>query len=172
MEVIWFSQEFLPFPGHFGILPTPGYYSHSSTAADLDSLTRQNVSRIMCLQEAHEFERMEPPETIEERRRAVRRRDMFFTHSPIEDFCAPTLSQAQSLVSLLEHDLQQGHNVVAHCFAGLGRAGTLAACLLVSQGMTAQDATALVRWYRPGAIQSYSQEQLIAIFAQQQSPSL
>lgn len=164
MEVTWFSREFFAEPGEFGILPTPGYYTNSSTLQDLDALSRQSVARIVCLQEAHEFERMEPPETLESRAQAVLERGMQFTHTPIEDFCSPTLEQAHTLVSLLRSDLQHSLRVVVHCFAGLGRAGTVAACLLTSYGMSADDAIALVRWYRPGAIQSISQEQLIRTF--------
>ncbi len=164
MEVTWFSREFLPEAGEFGILPTPGYYAQSTTRQDLDTLAKQSVARIVCLQEAHEFERLEPPETLESRTQTILERGMQFTHIPIEDFCSPTLEQANTLVSQLRNDLQHNLRVVVHCFAGLGRAGTVAACLLTSYGMSAQDAIALVRWYRPGAIQSTSQEQLIHIF--------
>ena len=89
-----------------------------------------------------------------------------FTHAPVEDFEAPTLAQAQALTRQLLDLLRQDRRVLLHCQAGLGRAGTIAACVLVaSRGLSAEGAIAYIRWLRHGAVQSEAQEKLIARFA-------
>ena len=61
--------------------------------------------------------------------------------------------------------LVAGEGVLVHCMAGLGRAGTIAAAMLIEGGMPAPDAMQLVRWVRPGAIQSVAQEELLEALA-------
>ena len=58
-----------------------------------------------------------------------------------------------------------GHGVLVHCFAGLGRTGTILACFLVAQGMDAAEAIAHVRTRRPGSVEVYSQEFLVYQYA-------
>ena len=82
-----------------------------------------------------------------------------------EDLCPPTLEQMFVLLPRLQHHLRSGNHVVIHCGAGLRRAGTIAACLLVAEGMNPKDAITTTRWIRQGAIQSESQEVMIARFA-------
>ena len=41
--------------------------------------------------------------------------------------------------------------MLVHCGAGIGRAGTLAVCLLMEHGVAADDALALVARHRPMA---------------------
>ncbi|WP_407539056.1 cyclin-dependent kinase inhibitor 3 family protein [Deinococcus radiomollis] len=62
--------------------------------------------------------------------------------------------------------LLNGETVVAHCLGGLGRAGTLAACLLVQAGMTPQQGMELVRAARPGAIETPAQERFVEAFGE------
>lgn len=131
---------------------------------DLEVFVEANVTHVICLQEEHEFSRFEPPETVEDRRRAVSGLGMRFTHEPIEDFEAPALEQAVRLVDSIREELAAGERIVVHCMAGLGRAGTIAACVLVAEGLSAVDAIATVRFFRFGAVQSESQEELVAAY--------
>jgi hypothetical protein len=57
--------------------------------------------------------------------------------------------------------LRCGSDVLVHCRGGLGRAGTVAARLLVELGMDPRKAIAAVREVRPGAIEILEQEQFI-----------
>ena len=50
--------------------------------------------------------------------------------------------------------LRDGFNVLVHCKGGLGRAGTIAARLLIELGMAPQMAVGVVRQARPGAIET------------------
>jgi protein-tyrosine phosphatase len=132
----------------------------------MEAFVEAGVDHVICLQEEHEFARYEPPETLEERARAVEALGIRFSHEEVEDFEAPTMEQARRVVGWVREDLEAGLAVVVHCRAGLGRAGTIAACVLIEEGMGAADAIATVRYFRFGAIQSEAQERLIQEYAE------
>ena len=73
------------------------------------------------------------------------------TWFPIHDMWAPQMDDAVALYSRLADMLRQGTNVVIHCAAGIGRAGTTAAGTLMSLGMRSPEALALVAAHRPMA---------------------
>jgi protein-tyrosine phosphatase len=45
----------------------------------------------------------------------------------------------------IAHALEQGHAVMLHCAAGMGRTGSTAACVLKSLGLTTEEALQRVR---------------------------
>jgi len=60
--------------------------------------------------------------------------------------------------SVIFDTLNHGHAVALHCWAGLGRAGTVAARILMErEGMRADEAIAYVRQARPGSIETAAQ---------------
>jgi ADP-ribosyl-[dinitrogen reductase] hydrolase len=63
--------------------------------------------------------------------------------------------------SATSRSLCGGHDVLVHCRGGLGRAGTIAARLLVELGMEPAEAIARVRAVRPGAIETPEQERFV-----------
>ncbi len=65
-------------------------------------------------------------------------------HHPITDFGVPSLDGMAAVQADVDAALAAGGRVYLHCRAGIGRTGTVAACLLVSQGLTADDALALL----------------------------
>lgn len=147
--------------GMLGLTHSPGS-EEESRDCDLLSLQKQRVDCIYCFQEDDEFWRFVPPEDLLERREAVEALGIHFVSYPIEDFKAPELVLAKEIVESLASELRLGKTVILHCLAGLGRAGTLAACLFIHTGMSGDSALQLIRWLRPGAVQSLEQEALIA----------
>jgi protein-tyrosine phosphatase len=64
---------------------------------------------------------------------------------PIPDLHAPSREEALELLSELRSRLDRGQNLLMHCGAGIGRAGTIAAGLLVITGQTPDEAVAHLR---------------------------
>lgn len=83
-----------------------------------------------------------------------------YMHIPVDDFGIPTKEQAMIALRFIEERLSKGA-VMVHCFAGLGRTGTIIALYLVESGMGPQDAVELVRSRRPGSLEVPEQEEFV-----------
>ncbi len=70
-------------------------------------------------------------------------------HIPIEDFKAPTLSDIEEFVELVEHNIRKGKRIVVHCYAGMGRTNLMLASYLVYLGLNPDEALNVVRGNRP-----------------------
>lgn len=91
---------------------------------------------------------------------------------PLPDFHAPTVDGAGPLLADLAERLAGGGRLLVHCGAGQGRAGTLAAAVLIHLGSSLDDALATVAAARPLAgPQSPIQRQLCADLADLAAPA-
>jgi protein-tyrosine phosphatase len=70
---------------------------------------------------------------------------------PVPDLHAPELDAAERLLAGLRRRLAVGEGLLVHCGAGIGRAGTIAAGLLITMGISPAMATATVAAHRPMA---------------------
>jgi hypothetical protein len=68
---------------------------------------------------------------------------------PISDLGAPEPEEALDLLEELRSRLARSERLLLHCGAGVGRAGTVAAGLLVLMGWSLEEAIAHVRAHRP-----------------------
>jgi hypothetical protein len=84
-----------------------------------------------------------------------------------EDFGLPADEEEfASAVVDLHRRAQRGELVEIACYGGIGRTGTVLACLAVLAGIPADEAVAWVRrHYHRSAVETAEQEQLIARFA-------
>jgi atypical dual specificity phosphatase len=87
-------------------------------------------------------------------------------HFPIVDMGVPELQAAAQLIASINRRVDAGMPTILHCKAGLGRTGTLLACLLVFRDFTAVAAINEVRCVNPRYIQSDEQLQFISQFAE------
>lgn len=126
------------------------------------ALIRTNASTIVCLNEIGELSSRYPDYV-----------DWLRTHNggramwvPTHDMHALLLSEFTDVVAAVRRRVDDGQGVIIHCGAGIGRAGTLAAALLVSLGMSVDGALAHVRAHRPMAgPQTREQETALEEFA-------
>jgi ADP-ribosyl-[dinitrogen reductase] hydrolase len=85
-------------------------------------------------------------------------------HLPIRDVSVPDRNFEVQWVTIgadLRGVVRTGGRVLHHCRGGLGRAGMIAARLLVEFGMEPGEAIHAVRHVRPGAIQPHEQERYV-----------
>lgn len=95
----------------------------------------------------------------------VRRAGLESLWLPIPDMGAPaSVGRARTLVESIVERMERRGTVVVHCLGGLGRSGTVAACVLAARGREAGEALQMVRRARPGAVQTYAQEAFVMAF--------
>ena len=70
---------------------------------------------------------------------------------PIPDLHAPALGELRPLLAEIARRLADGGHVLVHCGAGIGRAGTVAVCVLMQHGQSRDEALAHVADHRPMA---------------------
>jgi ADP-ribosyl-[dinitrogen reductase] hydrolase len=124
---------------------------------DLDAVQAFGAAAVVTLLEGHEMRALR----VEELGAQVAARNMDWLHLPIRDVSVPGADfeaawreHAPGLRARLRH----GFNVLVHCKGGLGRAGMIAARLLVELGSEPAEAIAQVRKVRPGTIETVAQE--------------
>jgi protein-tyrosine phosphatase len=87
-------------------------------------------------------------------------------HAPILDGKVPPVETMRALVADVAGRVRDGKKVLVHCVGGLGRAGTVAACWLRSQGVDAEAAIRAVRAARSQrAVETAAQADMIRAFA-------
>ena len=70
-----------------------------------------------------------------------RENGMDYIHFPIRDRgLPPSLEKTVGFVKDLHAQVKSGKNTAIHCRAGIGRSGLIAACVLVCEGHTPEDA--------------------------------
>lgn len=124
---------------------------------DLDAIRDWGAVAVASLLEDHELAALQ----VAGIGNAVRARHMDWLHLPIRDVSVPdaTFETAWSGAGAdLLGRLRAGFDVLVHCKGGLGRAGTVAARLMVELGHDPDAAIAAVRTARPGAIETPEQE--------------
>ena len=130
---------------------------------DLDAIRHWGASTVITLIEHHEMK----DSGVQVISAEVAARGMDWLHMPITDvsipdhrFDAAWKEEGQRLIAAV----REGGRVLVHCKGGLGRAGTVAALMLVELGMDADDAIRTVRAARSGAIETPAQEQFVRTY--------
>ena len=83
---------------------------------------------------------------------------MDYCHLPIEDYTAPDIPTIEHAIKFI--DFVKGP-VAVHCFAGIGRTGTILAAYFIKGGMNTPQAIHHVRRLRPYSIETQAQEAVL-----------
>ena len=127
------------------------------------AVARVDADVVLCLNERHELEPRYPGYVT------WLRADPRAWWVPVPDLHAPPIADAIPLVEGLVAHLEAGRTVLTHCGAGIGRAGTVAAAVLIATGATVEDAVTTVAASRPGAgPEAGAQTQLLRALASKQ----
>ena len=156
------------FDGNIGLSLCPGKTQPSGLTGawsrdldlDLDVIRGAGYAVVVTLIEQHEIDALGVTRIGDE----VLARHMDWIHLPIRDVSVPDGPFEQSWQSIgegLRARLRDGFSVFLHCKGGLGRAGTVAARLLIELGTPPSDAITQVRHARPGAIETQAQERYV-----------
>lgn len=89
-----------------------------------------------------------------------------YLHLPTVDNTAPTIEHLARGVAFIKRELERGGRVYIHCEAGVGRAPTMAAAYLISEGWSPAAAWALLRARRPFVRPTSPQVKQLDRFAQ------
>ena len=125
--------------------------------ADIAVIARWGAAAAVTLIEPDEFRRL----AVQGLPAAMAAAGIEWHHLPITDVAPPDErfeSRWHYAWPALQARLAAGGRVLVHCRGGLGRAGTVAACMLRGLGESAEAAIASVRAVRPGAIETAEQE--------------
>jgi protein-tyrosine phosphatase len=77
---------------------------------------------------------------------------ILYVYHPILDEDLPDLTKIEALARLVAGLVAEGHRVLVHCRMGLNRSVLVIATALTYLGMTGEQAVALLRDRRPGAL--------------------
>jgi len=149
--VTWLSErarnggvDEIPLPAAVGRLWLAG--KHFVGPDPEGALQRTGADTLVCLNERHELADRYPDYIAWLRHH----HDRAVWH-PIPDLHAPSLADARALLADLRGRVLTGHTLLVHCGAGIGRAGTIAAGLLITMGQHLDDALRIVAQHRPMA---------------------
>lgn len=157
-------------PGRLGMTMCPGRRQRALSgvlwkrdlAVDLERLVEvECIDMLVCLVEPRELFDIGARQLTAE----AERRGLVVDHLPIPDGGVPRMGPARELVDRVVAAMREGRSVAVHCAAGLGRSGTVTACILIALGVRAEIAIRAVRFVRPGAIENLRQEAFVHRFA-------
>jgi protein-tyrosine phosphatase len=171
------QADFLPedevqTPGRLGMTFAPGMRTtgmrgrwERDLSADLRALEEEHETDVLVsLMEDHEYRGYQISGLLEQDNIG----NIEILRFAIEDMGVPQEAESEGFEAFVQDVVQRmerGQNVVVHCRGGLGRTGTLAACVLVALGRhTADEAIAAVREARKGTVQTREQEDFVRLF--------
>ncbi len=147
----------IPLPGGPGRLWLAG--KHFVGPDPERALSATGATEIVCLNEEHELADRYP-DYVRWLRDNAGERALWW---PVPDLHAPPVDEIAPLLDDLLARLRRGGGLLLHCGAGVGRAGTVAAALLVRSGAAVEQALQLVADHRPMAgPESEAQRRLVA----------
>ena len=76
--------------------------------------------------------------------------DVRYVRLPIRDMWIPETGRMVEILDTIRSEIAAGRPIYVHCWGGIGRTGTVAACWLKEEGYTCEDAFARISELRCG----------------------
>ncbi|MCY3411131.1 MAG: isochorismatase family protein [Candidatus Heimdallarchaeota archaeon] len=161
LRLNYLPVEYTPV-GSMSLTILPGRKDKSRDLTDdIKQLSQANISHILTLVTMDELEEYGVSNLIEE----YLVHGIIGYHVPILDQGVIPIEDMQYVINWLDANLEDGGNILIHCVGGLGRSGLVAACYLVSKGLSAEKAINVIRDSRsPRAVESKIQERMVHEF--------
>ena len=126
-------------PGRVGVMPCPR--GGAFLEEELRAWREDGCDVLVSLQESDEAESL----GLSREGEVAREIGMEFVHHPIPDFGIPeSRDSALDLARMLAGKVREGRSIAVHCRAGVGRAPSIAACVLIRLGETGEHALDLI----------------------------
>lgn len=159
-------------PGRLGMTVLPGKHGASTRypglvytqelSRDLAALRAADVVLLELLVEDAELERWGDTRLVD----VAARHGIDVRRHPMPDGGVPASVVEMDRILDELHEARCRGNAAIACMGGVGRSGTVAACVLVRQGIDAQAAIAMVRAARhPEAVETEAQETFVRRYA-------
>ncbi len=145
-----------PIPNSYCALPArlfAGPYAGArlvpQAEAQLRSLIGAGVSAFLDLTQAGEYS-LPPYAALAEHVAAETGGVIAYRRAPIVDRSVPDPAAMRDILGTLDAWLDAGRNIYVHCFAGIGRTGTVIGCHFVQRGLSGTEALARIAALRRG----------------------
>src|SRR5688572_28828091 len=140
----------VPFPSSYWVIPRlflagehPVEFSEDDTLARLTALLDAGIRTFVNLTEQQE--KMQSYSSLVQSLAAERGMNVEALRIPIRDRGVPATETLRSILDVIDGSIAQGNPVFVHCFAGVGRTGTIVGCYLQRHGLaTASDVMARI----------------------------
>ena len=143
-----------PFPASYWLKPgqivageLPASPNEVEATDKITSLLEAGIETYINLLEIDEFEKRafvqgSFPDYTSELKKAGHKKGLNIecVRFPIVDFGIPTETEMITILNCIDNNLANERKVFFHCYAGLGRTGTVAGCWLVRHGMEGEQA--------------------------------
>lgn len=140
------SESYWVLPGKFLAGEYPGHFYDEKVSQRIGAFLEAGINTFIDLTTPEE---LPPYESILKDQAQPHEMEVQHLRFPIGDFGLPTHAGMTSTLNAIDSALDAGRKVYVHCWAGVGRTGTVVGCYLVRHGMTGRQALhQIAEWWQ------------------------
>ena len=133
-------------PGRFLAGQYPGGFERDKVRLRMDKFLEAGLDTFLDLTNPNE---LPPYESILNEQARLYEKNVRHLRFSITDFGLPSRNGMTATLDALDAAINEGRNIYLHCWAGVGRTGTVVGCYLVRHGMSGAQALAqLAEWWK------------------------